>query len=174
MYNSLALPSISKKVGTRCPSPSYERFLEGCSSPFMRLAEHLTALRAWCKQCLPGWWKSDVLRPGGVGMRGSMVIRLRPCTNWAHAPLFLQSFNILCRFMKTKMAKCTSAVRSSVKKVFIQNSALQAACDTSIGRCYVTGGYFKWNAKTKRRRIVVKLRCAKPTTGLTKRFFSRR
>ena len=28
-------------------------FLEGCSSPFMRLAEHLTALRAWCKQCLP-------------------------------------------------------------------------------------------------------------------------
>ena len=26
----------------------------GCSSPFMRLAEHLTALRAWCKQCLPG------------------------------------------------------------------------------------------------------------------------
>ena len=26
----------------------------GCSSPFMRLAEHLTALCAWCKQCLPG------------------------------------------------------------------------------------------------------------------------
>ena len=25
--NSLALSSISKKVGTRCPSPSYERFL---------------------------------------------------------------------------------------------------------------------------------------------------
>ena len=24
----------------------------GCSLPFMRLAEHLTALRAWCKQCL--------------------------------------------------------------------------------------------------------------------------
>ena len=32
------------------PSPSYERFLEGCGSPFMRLAEHLTALRACCKQ----------------------------------------------------------------------------------------------------------------------------
>ena len=31
--NSLALSSISKKVGTRCRSPSYERFLEGCSSP---------------------------------------------------------------------------------------------------------------------------------------------
>ena len=26
-----------------------------CSSPFMRLAEHLTALRALCKECLPGW-----------------------------------------------------------------------------------------------------------------------
>ena len=53
--NSLALSSINKKVGTRCRSPSYERFLKGCSSPFMRLAEHLTALRAWCKQYLPGW-----------------------------------------------------------------------------------------------------------------------
>ena len=26
----------------------------GCSSSSMRLAGHLTALRAWCKQCLPG------------------------------------------------------------------------------------------------------------------------
>ena len=62
--NSLALSSISKKVGTRCQSPSYERFMKGCSSPFMRLAEHLM-----------------VLRSGIVGMRGSMVIGLRPCTN---------------------------------------------------------------------------------------------
>ena len=53
--NSLALSSTSKTVGTRCRSPSYERFLEGCSSPFIRRAEHLTALRAWCKQCLPAW-----------------------------------------------------------------------------------------------------------------------
>ena len=36
---SLALPSISKKIGTRCRSPSYKRFLERCSSPFMRLVE---------------------------------------------------------------------------------------------------------------------------------------
>ena len=35
-------------------SPPHKRFLVGCSSPFMRLAEHLTALRAWCKQCLLG------------------------------------------------------------------------------------------------------------------------
>ena len=51
--NSLALSSVSKKVGTRCRSPSYERFLEGWSSPFMRLAEHRTALRAWYKHCRP-------------------------------------------------------------------------------------------------------------------------
>ena len=47
----------------------------------MRLAEHLTALRAWRKHYLPGWLKPDVLRLGVVGMRGSMVIRLRPFTN---------------------------------------------------------------------------------------------
>ncbi|CAN0267594.1 unnamed protein product [Laminaria digitata] len=28
--------------------PPHERFLVGCSSPFMLLVEHLTALRAWC------------------------------------------------------------------------------------------------------------------------------
>ena len=39
----------------KVPKSVYERFLGGCSSPFMRLAEHLTAFRAWCKQCLPGW-----------------------------------------------------------------------------------------------------------------------
>ena len=31
-----------------------KRFLVDCSSPFVRLAEHLTALRAWCTRCLPG------------------------------------------------------------------------------------------------------------------------
>ena len=35
-------------------NPPQKRFLAGCSSPFMRLAKHLTALRAWCKQCLLG------------------------------------------------------------------------------------------------------------------------
>ncbi|CAN0286800.1 unnamed protein product [Laminaria digitata] len=40
--------------------------------------QHLTALRAWCKRCLPGRWKPDVLRPGIAGVRGSRVIRLRP------------------------------------------------------------------------------------------------
>ena len=68
-------------------SPPHRRFSGGCSSPFMRLAQqHLTALRAWCKLCLPGRWKPDVLRPGIVGMRESMVIRLRPCMTMSTPP----------------------------------------------------------------------------------------
>ena len=47
--NSLALSSISKNEGTAYRNPSHERFLEGCSSPFVRLAEHLMAPRTWCK-----------------------------------------------------------------------------------------------------------------------------
>ena len=43
---SLALSSMRKKVGTTRRSPSYERFLKACSLPFMRIAKHLTALRA--------------------------------------------------------------------------------------------------------------------------------
>ena len=49
------LSSIRKEVRlTRCRNPPRNRFLVGRSSPFTRLAEHRTALRAWCKQCLPG------------------------------------------------------------------------------------------------------------------------
>ena len=44
-------------------------------SPFMRLAEHLTAIRAWCKHSLPGRCQPDELRPGIKGIRGSMVLR---------------------------------------------------------------------------------------------------
>ena len=33
-----------------------KRFLVGCSSLFVQLAQHLTEIRAWCKQCLPGQW----------------------------------------------------------------------------------------------------------------------
>ena len=52
----VVIPEI-KLTRWRChplASPPHKRFLIGCSSPFMRLAEHLTAPRAWCKQCLPG------------------------------------------------------------------------------------------------------------------------
>ena len=35
-------------------SPPHKRFSVGCSSPFLRLAEHLTALRAWCNVCPVG------------------------------------------------------------------------------------------------------------------------
>ena len=53
------------------------RFLVKCGSPFMRLAEHLTELRAPCTRCLPGRRKPDVLRPGIVGMRGSIPYGLK-------------------------------------------------------------------------------------------------
>ena len=47
------LSSICKRV--RLKSGSRYVGCVGCSSPpFMRLAQHLTALRAWCKQYPPG------------------------------------------------------------------------------------------------------------------------
>ena len=69
--NSLALSSARKKLGTRCRSPSYERFLEGCSSPFMRPAEHLTALCAWCKQMSA--WLGKTRRAPSRHSRGARV-----------------------------------------------------------------------------------------------------
>ena len=68
----------------------------------MRLAQYLTALRAWSKQCLPGRWKPDVLRPGNVGTLGSMVIRLRPCmTMSTPPPRALAPPDILASFDRT-------------------------------------------------------------------------
>ena len=55
----------------------------GCSSPFAHFTQYLTALRAWSNQCLPGRSYPDVLPPGIVEMRGSMVIRPRPCMTWS-------------------------------------------------------------------------------------------
>ena len=52
-------------------SPPHRLFFVGCGSPFTRLAQHLTALRAWCKQCLPDPLKPDLFRPGIVEIRGS-------------------------------------------------------------------------------------------------------
>ena len=49
-----------------------------CSSPFMRLARstlHVSLVQVM-SSC--GRWKPDVLRPVIVGMRGSMLIQLRP------------------------------------------------------------------------------------------------
>ena len=42
--------------------------------PFMGRAEPFTVLRAYCKYRLRGRYKPDVLRPGIVGMRGSIGI----------------------------------------------------------------------------------------------------
>ena len=47
-------PYATKYIRSRRQSPPHKRFLVGCSSRFMRLAEYLTALRVWCKQRLPG------------------------------------------------------------------------------------------------------------------------
>ena len=41
VFNSMKLSSLYK-------SALQAVFSRGCSSPFMRLAEHLTALRTWC------------------------------------------------------------------------------------------------------------------------------
>ena len=41
--------------------------------------EYLTALHALCVRSLPGRRQPNALFPGIVGMRRSMVIRLRPC-----------------------------------------------------------------------------------------------
>ena len=62
-------------------SQPHKRFLliARCSSISMRLARHLTALRAGCKQCPPGLPEPDMPNPGIVGMRGSVAVRLRPC-----------------------------------------------------------------------------------------------
>ena len=49
-------------------SPTHKPLLVECSSPFIRLAEYLEMLRAWCKQYLPGLRQPDVLRIGVVGM----------------------------------------------------------------------------------------------------------
>ena len=73
-------------------SPPRKRFLLRCSSPIMRLAEHIGALRAWCKQCLPSsvktrrapsWHRRDARI---YGMQGSTVTRLRPCMTMSTPP----------------------------------------------------------------------------------------
>ena len=58
-YISIAIPLLSldqfiDAVIHFQESPPRKRCLVGCTSPFMRLAQHLTALRTWCEQCLPG------------------------------------------------------------------------------------------------------------------------
>ena len=43
------------KNGHTMPNSVLQRFLEGCSSPFMRLADHLTALPSRLVQAMPAW-----------------------------------------------------------------------------------------------------------------------
>ena len=55
-----------------CKSVSQAVFVVECSSPFVRLAQDLPALGAWCIQNLPGRCKkkTDVLRPALWGSEG--------------------------------------------------------------------------------------------------------
>ena len=46
--------ALAKRSCHPCASPPHKRFLVTSSSRFMRLTKHLTPLRAWCNQCLPG------------------------------------------------------------------------------------------------------------------------
>ena len=46
------LSSVREEVRPRCGSAPHKWFLVMCSSPFMQLAEHITALRAWCTRYL--------------------------------------------------------------------------------------------------------------------------
>ena len=59
-------------ISTRCRTPPHKWFIVGRSSPFIRHAEHLTSIRAWCQHYRPGRGANRI-----VGMRGSMVSILR-------------------------------------------------------------------------------------------------
>ena len=56
--------------------PPHERFKTAYRSFFVRLAEHLTALRPWHKHCLSARWATDVLFAGVVGIEWSVYM---PC-----------------------------------------------------------------------------------------------
>ena len=49
--------SLDAVIPYACPPQTL--CLVGCSSPFMRFAQHLSALRTWCKQCSPWWVKTQ-------------------------------------------------------------------------------------------------------------------
>ena len=66
--------------------PPHKRFLVGCSSPFMRLAEHLTAIRVRLKQWLVVWSVKTKRAPSRHCRDGSMVIRLRTAMHVMSTP----------------------------------------------------------------------------------------
>ena len=47
-------PNVDRRCHPYARKSASERVLVRCSSPFMQLAQHLTALRVWRKQCQPG------------------------------------------------------------------------------------------------------------------------
>ena len=53
----------------------HTRLLAGRRSPYLRLVQYRTALRAWCKQCLPGRRKPDVRRCHPLQQRKHNVLK---------------------------------------------------------------------------------------------------
>ena len=127
------------------------RFLEICSSPFMGLAEHLTALRARCMQCLAGWWKPDVLRPGILWMRGSMVIRLRPCKNIEDTPPPPE------KKKKTEMQP-QSGPRGSLPHVLTRNNGTYSCLVTSAVVLVQTLTIYYFRSRARCHRLFTPLR----------------
>ena len=89
-------------------------YLIACSSIFMQLAkQELTARGAWCKQCLPGRCKPDMLRPGIVGMRGSMVLQttamhymIAPCRFAADRKRYCCCTEVMPRQLSVRAYSC--------------------------------------------------------------------
>ena len=101
----------------RCGSQPHKWFLAGCSPPLMRLAEHVTALRASCTRCLPGRWKPDVFRLG-ICM-GARVCGLRLCMSMPPRPLAdrLEANRPLPRTLLS-LLRCTRCLTLSVQLLY--------------------------------------------------------
>ena len=136
-------------------NPPLKLFLVGCSSPFLRVTKQLTAIRAWCKQCLPGQRKPDVLCPGNVGMRGPMIIRLRPCM-LMNTPPHPSSARTHAPIAVSGSGHTRKHIISFDPILFMQESPLQKAV---FGRMQPTG-------HTTRRTPALRTRRKKSLTGL--------
>ena len=74
-------PRLTRRCHQYCKKArltSGSSFLAGCSS-FLHATRRTTHGASSLVHVYPGRRKPDVLRPGTVGMRRSMVIRVRPC-----------------------------------------------------------------------------------------------
>ena len=92
-HNSLALPSISKKVGTRCRSPSYERFGR------MQFTLHTTRRTphgaSRLVQAMPAWLVKTRRAPsrhsGDARVYGHTTTAMHKRSTWC-TPIYLGGF----------------------------------------------------------------------------------